>query len=102
MSRFQALLPVVVCVVTAGKYPQQSQPNAYVFSLSDFTLTKDFYQPLSPAVYTCHTRGEGNIDLSHASRHEAVTHCQVRQTEANISFLLAFNQSATWINKMLT
>lgn len=59
MPWFQAQLPVVVvCAVTAGKYPQRSSSNAYVFPLSDFTLTKGFYQPHSPAVYTCHT-GKG-------------------------------------------
>lgn len=101
MSWFQAPLPVVVCVVTAGKYSQRSQSNAYVFPLSGSTLTKGFYQLLSQHC-TPVTLGEENIDPLHACIHKNEKHLQMQlQTdkwrEAHTS-VLASNQLVTQNN----
>lgn len=94
MSWFQAPLPVVVCVVTAGKYSQRSQSNAYVFPLSGSTLTKGFYQLLSQHC-TPVTLGEENIDPSHASKHKNEKHLQMQlQTDTWTHLHVSF-QSAS-------
>lgn len=55
MAGFQAQLPVVVCLVTAGKYPQQLQSNAYVFRyllwlLANKLSARLFFQQCTPVI----------------------------------------------------
>lgn len=55
MAGFQAQLPVVVCLVTAGKYPQQLQSNAYVFRyllwlLANKLSARVFFQQCTPVI----------------------------------------------------